>query len=95
MYGADKVCAHLNREQIRAARCTIERLMRDIGLSRVMRRKKHRTTITDEVAARPRDMVGRKFTTPAASNRLCRGVDLCASVGRGSLRGVHPTCSRG
>src|SRR5947208_8332793 len=33
VYGADKVWAQLNREGIRVARCTVERLMRDMGLS--------------------------------------------------------------
>ena len=61
--------AQLNREQIPVARCTIERLMRDLGLRGAVRGKKHCTTIADDTAARPRDLVDRKFTTPAP-NRL-------------------------
>ena len=33
VYGADKIWTQLNRENIRVARCTVERLMRDMGLS--------------------------------------------------------------
>jgi putative transposase len=69
VYGADKVWAQLNREGHRVARCTIERLMRDLGLRGVVRGKKHRTTTSDETAARPRDLVERDFTA-VAPNRL-------------------------
>ena len=69
VYGADKVWAQLNREGHRVARCTIERLMRDLGLRGAVRGKKHRTTIADEAVERPRDRVDRNFTAPAP-NRL-------------------------
>jgi putative transposase len=69
VYGADKVWAQLNREGHRVARCTVERLMRDLGLRGAVRGKKHRTTIADETAQRPRDRVDRNFTA-AAPNRL-------------------------
>jgi putative transposase len=69
VYGADKVWAQLNRERIPVARCTIERLMRDLGLQGAVRGKKHRTTVADDLAARPRDLVDRNFTA-AAPNRL-------------------------
>ncbi len=69
VYGADKVWAQLNREGQRVARCTVERLMRDLGLHGVVRGKKHRTTVADETAVRPRDLVDRNFTA-AAPNRL-------------------------
>jgi transposase InsO family protein len=39
VYGADKVWAQLNREGIAVARCTVERLMRDLGLSGARRGK--------------------------------------------------------
>jgi len=69
VYGADKVWAQLNREQIDVARCTVERLMRELKLRGAVRGKKHRTTVTNDLAARPRDLVDRKFTAPAP-NRL-------------------------
>jgi putative transposase len=69
VYGADKVWAQLNREGVRVARCTIERLMRDLGLRGAVRGKPKRTTITDDTAQRPRDLVDRNFTA-TAPNRL-------------------------
>jgi putative transposase len=70
-YGADKIWAQLNREGIRVARCTVERLMRDMGLSGVTRgnRFKPTTTIGDEAASRPADLIQRRFRAPAP-NRL-------------------------
>jgi transposase InsO family protein len=62
IYGARKVWRQLNREGIPAARCTVERLMRQMGLQGVVRGKKTRTTIPDEAAARPADLVERDFT---------------------------------
>ena len=69
VYGAAKVWAQLNREGITVARCTIERLMRDLGLRGAVRGKPHRTTIADDASARPRDLVDRQFTA-AGPNRL-------------------------
>ncbi len=43
VYGADKVWHQLNREGIRVARCTVERLMRRMGLHGVRRGKRVRT----------------------------------------------------
>ncbi|MGI9570635.1 MAG: IS3 family transposase [Desulfobulbia bacterium] len=62
VYGARKVWRQLLREGFPAARCTVERLMRQMGLRGVVRGKKVRTTIPDEVAARPADLVERDFT---------------------------------
>ncbi len=69
VYGADKVWAQLNREGIRVARCTVERLMRDLGSRGVVRGKTVRTTIGDEATARPADLVDRQCRAPAP-NRL-------------------------
>jgi transposase InsO family protein len=44
VYGADKVWTQLNRERVPAARCTVERLMKDLGLFGVVRGKFVRTT---------------------------------------------------
>jgi transposase InsO family protein len=62
VYGARKVWRQLNREGIRVARCTVERLMGDLGLSGAVRGRKFKTTITDVTAARPADLVCRDFT---------------------------------
>ncbi len=62
VYGAPKVWAQLNREGIGVARCTVERLMRQMSLAGVVRGKPHRTTIAaDDPAARPADLVDRRF----------------------------------
>jgi putative transposase len=65
VYGARKIWLALNREGIPVARCTVERLMRDLGLAGARRGKRHRTTRPDATAARPADLVGRDFNPPA------------------------------
>ena len=67
--GAPEVWKQLNREHIPVARCTVERLMRDIGLRGVVRGKKPQTTIPDEAALRPPDLVGRDFTATGYNQR--------------------------
>lgn len=62
VYGAKKVWRQLHREGIAVARCTVARLMRDLGLRGVVRGRRGRTTIPDEAAARPADLVARNFT---------------------------------
>lgn len=69
VYGARKVWLALNREGIAVARCTVERLMGELGLSGAVRGKARRTTIADSAAARPADLVSRQFAPPAP-NRL-------------------------
>ena len=70
MYGADKVWAQLKREGIAVARCTVERLMRELGLQGVVRGKSSvRTTLGDNASDRPLDLVARQFRAPAP-NRL-------------------------
>jgi putative transposase len=70
VYGADKVWAQLRREGIPVARCTVERLMRALGLRGVVRGKTSVcTTIGDQTSERPRDLVARQFRAPAP-NRL-------------------------
>jgi len=65
LYGATKMWAHLQRQGITVARCTVERLMRANGWSGVTRRKKVRTTIADPAATRAADLVKRQFRVPA------------------------------
>lgn len=62
VYGARKVWRQLNREQITVARCTVERLMRSLGLYGAVRGRTCRTTISDDAADRPADLVNRQFT---------------------------------
>jgi putative transposase len=69
VYGARKVWLALNREGTTVARCTVERLMAELGLAGATRGKSRRTTIADPAAARPADLVQRQFAPPAP-NRL-------------------------
>jgi len=62
LYGARKVWRQLRREGIEVARCTVERLMRQLGIAGAVRGRKRKTTIPDEAAARPADLVQRDFT---------------------------------
>lgn len=64
-YGARKVWRQLNREQVRVARCTVERLMGRMGrmgIEGVRRGASKRTTIPADVAEVPLDRVQRQFT---------------------------------
>ena len=62
VYGARKVWLALNREGTPVARCTVERLMRSLGLEGARRGRRRRTTIADPAAARPADLVERRFS---------------------------------
>jgi transposase InsO family protein len=64
VYGARKVWRQLAREGIVVARCTVERLMRQMGLRGAVRGKETRTTIADKAATCPADKVNRQFRAP-------------------------------
>ena len=61
VYGADKVWKQMNRERVLVARCTVERLMRRLGLQGARRGKTVRTTVPDRSAPCPLDRVNRQF----------------------------------
>jgi putative transposase len=71
VYGARKVWVELRRQGHRVARCTVERLMRLLGLVGVSRgRAKRRTTVADAAAAAARpDLLRRDFTAAAPNIR--------------------------
>jgi len=69
VYGVRKVWRQMQREGHDNARCTVERLMRDMGLAGVIRGKPVRTTVSDKAAPCPLDHVNRQFHAPAP-NRL-------------------------
>jgi putative transposase len=68
-YGARRIFKQLRREGHAIARCTVERLMPEIGIRGVQRGKKRFTTIPDATAARPADLVERRFVA-ARPNEL-------------------------
>jgi len=61
VYGANKVWRQLRREGIEVARCTVERLMKKLGIQGIRRGKKCWTTIADDLLDRPTDKVNRQF----------------------------------
>jgi transposase InsO family protein len=69
VYGVRKVWRQLLREGVDVARCTVARLMRDMGLQGAIRGKRVRTTVSDKKAVCPLDHVKRQFHAPAP-NRL-------------------------
>jgi transposase InsO family protein len=64
VYGARKVWRQLAREGTVVARCTVERLMRRVGLRGAVRGKETRTTIANKAAPCPADKVNRQFRAP-------------------------------
>ena len=65
VYGVRKVWRQLQREGFDAARCTVARLMRAMGLEGIIRGKPIRTTVSDKAAPCPLDHVNRQFHAPA------------------------------
>ena len=65
VYGVRKVWRQMQREGFGVARCTVQRLMRELGLRGVIRGKPVRTTISDKAAPCPLDQVNRQFHAPA------------------------------
>ena len=61
VYGVRKVWRQLLREDVVVARCTVSRLMRDLGLRGVVRGRRCKTTIPDAALDRPADRVNRDF----------------------------------
>lgn len=69
VYGARKVWRQLHREGHQVARCTVERLMGDLGLQGRRRGRKRRTTVPADLSVRPADLVDRHFQA-LAPNQL-------------------------
>ena len=83
VYGARKVWLELNRQGIPVARCTVERLMRDLAIGGVRsRRKRPRTTVPGDPAGRPSDLLQRCFDAPAPNrcSATCRTSRLRAAA---------------
>jgi len=62
VYGVRKIWRQLNREGIKVARCTVERLMKHIGIQGVVRGRRCKTTVSNPKAVHPSDLVKRQFT---------------------------------
>jgi putative transposase len=61
LYGTVKMWAHLNRQGIPVAKCTVERLKRAHGWHGARRGRPPRTTVPDPAASRAPDLVHRQF----------------------------------
>jgi transposase InsO family protein len=64
VYGVRKIWRQLGRDGVAVARCTVERLMRRMGLKGAVRGKEVRTTIADKAMPCPMDKVNRQFRAP-------------------------------
>ena len=62
VYGARKIWRQLNRESIVVARCTVQRLMKRLGIQGVVRGRRCKTTFGTPAAIMPADLVKRRFT---------------------------------
>lgn len=96
VYGADKVWAPVRRAGTPVARCTVERLMRALGLRGVVRGKTRvRTTIGDEATSRPLDLVARQFRAPAPNHLWVADLtDVKTHSGWVDVACVVDVCSR-
>jgi transposase InsO family protein len=61
VYGVRKIWRQLGREGVCAARCTVVRLMRQMGLQGAVRGREVRTTVSNPAAPCPLDRVNRQF----------------------------------
>ena len=83
-YGAYKIWRQSHREGRPVARCTVERLMQDLGISGVVRGRRFKTTIPDDKADRPSDLVNRQFVADRP-NQLWVADLTYVSTWRGSV----------
>ena len=77
-YGRRKMTAHLRRHGHRVAACTVDRLMRDEGMSGVIRGRKHRTTIPGgKDSRRAPDLLDRDFSAAAPNLKWVTDFTYC------------------
>jgi putative transposase len=79
VYGAEKVWLELNRQGVPVARCTVERLMRELGIQGARRGRKIRTTIPGKDGQRAGDLINRDFTAAAPDRRWVADFTYVAS----------------
>jgi putative transposase len=87
IYGGYKIWRQLNREGVRVARCTVERLMRELGIQGVgTPAKKPRTTVPDPAAACPADLLERDFTAETPNTRWVADITYVPTLFPGNRR---------
>jgi putative transposase len=92
VYGVRKVWRQLIREGVDVARCTVERLMRQMGLQGAIRGRRYKkTTIVDEEAERPADLVQRNFTADRPNRLWVADLERHeALINRAVMKGHRP-----
>ena len=99
VYGVRKAWRQLQREGFDVARCTVERLMREMGLQGVIRGKPIRTTVSDKAAPCPLDKVAsstlRHRIIVASSTHLRHMPALFSNRRPCGCLGLWPTCLDG
>jgi putative transposase len=93
VYGARKIWRQLHREGVEAARCTVERLMRDFGIQGAVRGAPKRTTVADETAERPADLVRRDFTASRPNRGWVADITYIRTLVGSSTPRSSSTCS--
>lgn len=78
-YGARRLHKHLQRQGHTIARCTVARLMCELGIRGVQRGKKRFTTHADKDAGRPPDLVKRDFTATAPNQLWLADITYCST----------------
>ena len=80
VYGVRKVWRQLKREGVAVARCTVARLMHELGLQGVVRGRRIKTTLPDETSERPLDRVQRDFTVWRPSSAWAKKADAVRNI---------------
>ncbi|QXE34284.1 IS3 family transposase [Streptomyces sp. GMY02] len=86
VYGAGKIWRELNRQGHRVGRCTVERLMREVGTVGAVRGRKVITASPDSAAARAQDRIDRNFVGPALNRTWVADFTHVAALGGCRLR---------
>ncbi len=82
LYGRRKMTHHLRRAGHQVAFCTVNRLMRDLGMNGVRRGKGVRTTVPAADGRRAGDLLNRDFTAPAPNARWVADFTYCRTWAR-------------
>jgi transposase InsO family protein len=77
LYGRRKMTHWLRRQGHQVAFCTVDRLMRDLGMNGVRRGKGVRTTVPAKDGRRAGDLLDRDFTAPAPNTRWVADFTYC------------------
>ena len=80
VYGVRKVWRQLQREGFKTARCTVARLMKELGIQGIVRGKPIKTTVQDKNIPCPKDKVKRQFRAPAPNKLWVSDFTYCRTL---------------